>query len=519
MQSKRYCLLLIACFVLLSAIYFITLHFCLGGVGFPLDDAYIHLQFARNLDRTGQMAFNRGVPSGGSTAPLYPILLTGFHKIISNWKLASLFCGATFGLGIVLTGFFLLKLWTGSPELALWGGMICLVASPTIESAYGGMESAAYIFAFLAGVWMYSTGRRRAASLVFVVGMWLRPELGTMLPFILLERILVLRNEAKFKRSGIYLELIAHLGIWMLGIASFLFYYWCIDGHFLPGTLNAKTLVPFSPMLSWRESFFNSLRAHHWYQAALGATFKPAVILVTALIGIWTVCPLLGLNLRRAIVISWSEDDRFRPARRITILTLLIYPFSRGLIDPSGTFWFQQQRYFAHLPALAILLVIGSLPLLEKERARISEYTPLRRPTRILAWAAVMQVFFLTLTVLSVGNILDMHVRMGEWLKAHSQPDDLIATNDIGAIGFISERPILDTVGLIDRQVVEHYQSGGTPLEYLRRKKPKYVVIFPGWYPKTCEALAKSRVFSIRLRLNIIAGGNELVVYEPDWNH
>src|SRR5262245_15834234 len=95
------CLLLAGCFIALSAIYLGILHLR-SGVGFPLDDAYIHLQFARNLERTGQMAFNSGVPSSGSTAPLYPVLLAGVYKVISNWKLASLLCGAAFGLGIVV---------------------------------------------------------------------------------------------------------------------------------------------------------------------------------------------------------------------------------------------------------------------------------------------------------------------------------------------------------------------------------------------------------------------------------
>jgi len=44
-------------------------------IGFPLDDAWIHQTYARNLALRGEWAFNPGIPSGGSTAPLWSALL------------------------------------------------------------------------------------------------------------------------------------------------------------------------------------------------------------------------------------------------------------------------------------------------------------------------------------------------------------------------------------------------------------------------------------------------------------
>ena len=46
-----------------------------GHVGFPLDDAWIHQTYARNLVAYGQWAFVPGRPSSGSTAPLWTLLL------------------------------------------------------------------------------------------------------------------------------------------------------------------------------------------------------------------------------------------------------------------------------------------------------------------------------------------------------------------------------------------------------------------------------------------------------------
>jgi len=44
-------------------------------LGFPLDDSWIHLTYARNLALRGEWAFLPGVPSAGSTAPLWSALL------------------------------------------------------------------------------------------------------------------------------------------------------------------------------------------------------------------------------------------------------------------------------------------------------------------------------------------------------------------------------------------------------------------------------------------------------------
>ena len=46
-----------------------------GQVGFPLDDSWIHLQFARNVATGWGFSYNPGEPTPGSTAPLWTLLL------------------------------------------------------------------------------------------------------------------------------------------------------------------------------------------------------------------------------------------------------------------------------------------------------------------------------------------------------------------------------------------------------------------------------------------------------------
>src|SRR5258708_1924938 len=66
-----------------------------GTNGFPLDDAWIHQTYARNLAQTGQWEYVTGVRSAGSTSPFYTLLLAlGYilHIPFFVW---------TYGLGAV----------------------------------------------------------------------------------------------------------------------------------------------------------------------------------------------------------------------------------------------------------------------------------------------------------------------------------------------------------------------------------------------------------------------------------
>src|SRR5438876_5451656 len=67
--------LVVVAAVLPLSLYLLREHAIAGAVSFPLDDSWIHLQFARNLAEGAGFAYNPGVPVAGSTAPLWTLLL------------------------------------------------------------------------------------------------------------------------------------------------------------------------------------------------------------------------------------------------------------------------------------------------------------------------------------------------------------------------------------------------------------------------------------------------------------
>src|SRR5712692_9540798 len=66
-----------------------------GHPGFPLDDPWIHLQFAKNLHEYGSYSYYQTtMATSGSTSPLYTLLLAAGFSFTSNEFLLSY----TFGI-------------------------------------------------------------------------------------------------------------------------------------------------------------------------------------------------------------------------------------------------------------------------------------------------------------------------------------------------------------------------------------------------------------------------------------
>ncbi|HEX6034204.1 MAG TPA: hypothetical protein VFY83_07195, partial [Anaerolineales bacterium] len=62
---------ILAVAALVAVFFYLAVSILAFGVGFPLDDSWIHLTYARNLAEHGEWSFRLGQHSAGSTAPLW----------------------------------------------------------------------------------------------------------------------------------------------------------------------------------------------------------------------------------------------------------------------------------------------------------------------------------------------------------------------------------------------------------------------------------------------------------------
>src|SRR6187200_2362573 len=66
----------IAVAALIAVLFYLIFSAVIFRIGFPLDDSWIHLTYARNLAEHGEWAFRLGERSSGSTSPLWTVLLS-----------------------------------------------------------------------------------------------------------------------------------------------------------------------------------------------------------------------------------------------------------------------------------------------------------------------------------------------------------------------------------------------------------------------------------------------------------
>ena len=97
-QDKNYIYIFSAC--LFSCIFYLVFEYIFtdGQMGVPLDDTWIHFQFADNFAKGYFFQYNPGEYTAGTTSPLYVIVLGSMSYIIKNFIINSVLLSSVFYL-------------------------------------------------------------------------------------------------------------------------------------------------------------------------------------------------------------------------------------------------------------------------------------------------------------------------------------------------------------------------------------------------------------------------------------
>lgn len=526
----RHALVLAGLFVLLSAVYWIAIYAIAGKPGMPLDDSFIHLQYARSIYEGHPFEYNPGVRSSGTSAPLWTAMLPLTYVLTRNWLGASYLLGVLWTIPCVGLVYWLVLRWTQRQAWAFFAGWLFVLANPTVISAYGGMEVPAYVAMFLLGLLFYDFGRtapagrqtrwRLAASAVFAVGVWLRPEFLLMPVLIGLERLVWQRQEGSGWAVRWLREMLGHAAVWAVLLVPYMAFNHWAAGELLPNTYTIKAVARNSTKEVREMAGLPAIWMHHDW-AGIGrllGRWVPFMALSTVL-GLLANNAVLAWMMPRATSLKKAKAMA-GPAGLLAALSLTIFPLARVLVDPIGTFDFQFQRYFGHLTALLVLLGVAALAV------RSGAAMPGRR---LMVAAGVFGLLGLLgrgwHPVLATRNINDMQVAIGQWIDKNTPPDAVVATNDVGAIAFYGHRRIIDTVGLTEPDLAKWYLAGGDLEGYLKLRKPTYACLFPEWHdrladrPDLFQPLWKVDFKHVALtRKNVICGGDIMLVLRTCWD-
>ncbi len=500
---------LIAAAVAGAALYTAWVEAGQTAIGFPLDDAWIHLQFARNVAEGHGFSFNPGVPSSGSTAPLWTLLLAVPLAAGVQPMAAAKILGLAGALVAALAAAALARHLTESRAAGVVAGIAVALTPRMVWAGLSGMEVTLYTALSTLAVLAYAraagTGRP-GVSWGILAGLagWARPETFVIGPVLAAGWVLWSGRVAGTRRltRGWWQPLAA----WALLVAGFVAFNYALGGRPMPNTYYAK---------AYGMGTVLGLAAGRWSDALYDAVRFPIRFLDDSVRwqaeqGMW----LFGAAVPGVLA---ALGRLGRPAPRgagVILAILLVAPVAKGLVAPEPVLLVHDGRYVGHLLVLGIVIcAIG--------------FEALRRIVRpgwmvlLLAMAALSQLAGgaargAATYAAEVRNINDLQIRTARWIAAHTSQDARVATNDIGAIAFFGRRHILDTEGLVSPEAIWPKRMH-RHLEFLEASRPDVLVIFPNWYPKLA---ARTDLFEEVARITaekVIAGGESLVIYRTPW--
>jgi len=600
-------LLLVGCLTL-GAFALNADRFTGGQGGVPLDDSWIHFQFARNLARGDGFSYNPGQPTSGSTAPLWTLLLAAVYFVGGRFPVAGqLLSGAcflallaaTYALGLRLTG----RRW------AAWlAGMAAALNGRLVWAGLSALEICLFATLSLLAVSAHLTDRaahryRLRTAALFGLAALSRPEGYLLFALAMADSIAQIGKSANQqisksanqqisksanRKSQIanYALRITHYGLRIIPplllfaaiVLPYLIFSFLTSGHLLPNTYHAKATFDFRLDLDFLSLASRYLIRDNplllpFYVLGVGVLFRRARLLSVWSVGLPMIyaflhtglyhhgrylMPLIacnacigvvGLMEMGRIVSRWGKRKALTPSA-----TLRAGPGpspwegkgsplpsltgrGRGRVDstpdehptltPSPSPWEGEGSPLPSLtgrgrgrvdstpdehPTLTPTLSLGGrgrrgLAVLVSLLVAAGSGWGLPEMARQYAW--------------NVDNINEMQVALGHWVAAHTPPDALLALNDIGAITYISERPIVDLAGLVTPEVIPLLRlpdRDARLAELMAARDVQYVIIFPTWFPD----LATRRdllepIHRVTLVHNTIAGGQTMVVYRTHW--
>ncbi|MCR4264405.1 MAG: hypothetical protein NUV98_06845 [Candidatus Roizmanbacteria bacterium] len=462
---------------------------------FVIDDSWIHMEFAKNLIEGNGFSFNPHEPIAASTAPLYTLFVALLYFLLPNHLILAiqvvtvLLTISTIGLTYKITH----QLINHRVFSALTA--LAVSSNPWMAwSALSGMEISLGMFLLTFAVWTYITlgdrndWKRLVPAFLFALLTLIRPEsysiLGVYLSFEVIRIAYMLYKKQITLGYGVKKFTLLTTTI-LVVIVPYGLFSLITGGSFFPNTYSAKVgslgisgMFKTSPNLSTLLDFVFTMSKNYFHD------YFSALFSINSWIR-WSYVPMFGIYLYEAY-----------KSKKITIMLLpaigLIFPLLVGIMVPTDRISWPWNRHMLYLVPLLILTSfiptfllsyrLKTIPMVQAILVAVMmSFTILPLRIRI----PEVQKFFVERTQSMNRN----HIALVNWVRDNIPSDAVIASSDIGVIGFYTDNYIVDTEGLINPRISGFTHRRNSPekdaevLAYLTEKKPDYLVKFSWVYP------------------------------------
>lgn len=505
-----------------------------GRLAPPLDDTFIHFQYARQMAAGHPFEYNTGdPPSSGASSFIYPFLLAPAFLLGLDGQKPLLFADllnflSHLGSVLLLYG---LALRLGGRPLALFASILLLLNGRLNYIFLSGMETGLFIFSLVAFFWLLSrdldVGRFIWLAVVGSFAALLRPE-GHIIMSVLcvLTLVLVWRRAGRLQSQHLWLLVPVLAGL-IPYLANLL-----MTGQLQFNTAASKSIwyLPYAPFyenLSHTVGWAITEVKNTYLGLEIGRSPFPLLALPVAVLG-------AGVAL---------SGVRYRFLHAALVLTFLLGTALALMLPPIHFNRYHMPYDFIFLLYMAIgVVALVRLALLAVGLARtevrdVGETVVLpRHSSRPMWWAgtavAVMLLpqfvsYFFALGD-SARDIYHQQMTFSEWVKQYTPPDARIGVNDTGAHKYISDRYVIDLIGLTNNRLQGAYFGGwGTIYDRLaampEQERPTHLLIHPNVFLNGVdESVAGNLItpmYSIGVQNPIITAGSVETLYRVNWEY
>lgn len=434
-------------------------------VGFPLDDAWIHQTYARNLGLNGIMAFSPGEPSTGSTSPAWTVLLAAGYLLQIPFFSWAYIWGSIFAVATAFTAALLSHNYFGDFKRAVIVAIICIIEWHLAWSALSGMEISFFIFlSLLTLLCLQRNTSPLLMGLLIGLTFLVRPE-GIILGGIYGLKLLL--TNRRYPRQ-MFSEIGKFAIVFLLIISPWILFNLNYTGRPFPNTISSKFMQYGYPWSLWKSM-------KYIWNVLIYFLEGPLMLLV----------PCVGFVIYRAYR-NQQSDLLYPLAWALTLVGL--YAVALPAIYHHG-------RYLMPLiPIITIYGVQGLFQLLEK-----LPQTSLLRPAIWLVFGIMLISLWLNgaaTFALQTKLLNESHMQAARWVDANTPRDAVIAAHDIGIIGYVTQRQMVDLAGLVTPEVISIMNDQSELAHFVRERHVTHLIVFSGYYRELLSQLEAQLLFS-----------------------
>jgi hypothetical protein len=400
--------------------------FAHGSVAFSLDDAYIHLAYAKSLWLGDGLSYNPGDWELGASSPLWALLLAPLSSLPNVLRAVQIFTALLHAAGAYATG---LLASAFSPRPVASSAAVLFALHPLLlQASVSGMEVSCATFLLVSLTLAAVRDRYAVAAGLAFCAVFARPE---ALCFALVLAAGLATVQRRRQPLLIALAALAAMALWSGYCAA-------ISGYALPNTFYAK--AGFQPLAGLAFLARRVFGEEPWLLGLGGA---------------WLI----------ASRVRWRAPDKFELCLLAWLLSLLAIAFGRAL---SPDLLFTQQRYFACFAFLPCALACGAIA---QARTRW-----LVLPVVLASLALLPRS--LERTRAQEHNTRVLHVDVAAFVHAQLPREMTIAVEGAGALRYFTARElrVIDVLGLNDRSVM-HAGSSDARLCAIASRLPSYLFL------------------------------------------